>query len=346
MAGYPDAVTGEPRAVGDADVDRPLGEAAGLRSPQPQGAALPDSGEGAGGAPPPPAGPDGDEPGVGDGPARSGGSFLRELPVLIVIALLLALLIKAFLVQAFFIPSGSMEQTLQIGDRVLVNKLVYRFRDIQRGEIVVFDGRTSSFQPEVLLPEPGNPLERVVRGVQGVLGLGAAGERDFIKRVVGLPGDEVMCCDEQGRVSVNGESLDEPYLYEDDHRTFGPVLVPERRIFVLGDHRGASQDSRAYLANPDVGTVALDRVIGRAFVVVWPPPQAQVLERPDTFDTVPAAAAPALVPVGPASGAALAAAPLLLGAAGAVPARAGARRAVRAVLTAGAGRAAGRRSRP
>jgi signal peptidase I len=254
-----------------------------------------------------------------------GGSFWRELPVLVVLALLLAVLVKAFLFQAFYIPSGSMEQTLQIGDRVLVNKLVYRFRDIHRGEIVVFDGRESSFQPEVFVPEPANPVQGALRSVQGALGLGATGERDFIKRVIGLPGDVVECCDDSGRLSVNGAPLDESYLFEDDQRIFGPVTVPDGRLFLLGDHRGSSQDSRAYLNEPEAGSVDIDRVVGRAFVVVWPTGNARLLRQPDTFTE--AASAPGATP----AGLALAGAPVLLGAAGAVPVRAAGRRGLRAL---------------
>ncbi len=191
------------------------------------------------------------------------GSFLRELPVLLVIAFGLALLIKAFLIQAFFIPSGSMENTLQVKDRVLVNKLVYRFRDIHRGEIVVFNG-LDSFTPETTVAPPANAFDSGLRKFKNALGLGAPGEKDFIKRVIGVPGDIVACCDD-GRVTVNGTPLDEPYIFENDERQFGPEKVPEGKLFVMGDHRGASDDSRAK------GTVPADKVIGRAFVVIWPP---------------------------------------------------------------------------
>jgi signal peptidase I len=235
--------------------------------------------------------------------SKSKGSFFKELPFLIVLAFLLALLIKAFLVQAFYIPSGSMEQTLEIRDRVLVNKLVYDFRDIHRGEIVVFDGEGSFTEPEFELAEPSNGLQRVLRTLTGAIGLGAPTEKDFIKRVIGLPGDRVSCCT-NGRVTVQPAGSDrpvelvEPYVFEDNEQAFceagtgeqacppgAPgVLVPEGRIFVMGDHRGASSDSRAYLGNGDNGTVAIDQVIGRAFVVVWPLDRVDVLSVPDTFD--------------------------------------------------------------
>jgi signal peptidase I len=161
----------------------------------------------------------------------SGGSFFRELPFLVLIAFVLALLIKAFLVQAFYIPSGSMEQTLAVRDRVLVNKLVYRFRDVHRGEIVVFNG-LDSWTPETEIAPPGNGLQRVLRSISGAVGVGAPNEKDFIKRVIGIPGDRVACCT-NGHVTVQppGGSpveLDEPYLYQDDTR--GATRPSARRV--------------------------------------------------------------------------------------------------------------------
>jgi len=213
--------------------------------------------------------------------AKKHGSFLRELPVLLVIAFALALLIKAFLVQAFYIPSGSMENTLQIRDRVLVNKLVYRFRDIHRGEIVVFNG-LDSFTPETIVPPPSNALDSALRKLKNAVGLGAPGEKDFIKRVIGIPGDTVACCDE-GRVTVNATAIEEPYVFENDEREFGPEVVPEGKLFVMGDHRGASDDSRAK------GTVPADKVIGRAFVVIWPPKHFNGLKVPLELEGDPGA---------------------------------------------------------
>lgn len=262
--------------------------------------------------------------GRGSAGAAKKGSFFRELPFLIVLAFLLALLIKATLVQAFYIPSGSMEQTLEIRDRVLVNKLVYDFRDIHRGEIVVFDGEGSFTEREFQLAEPTNGVQRVLRRLTGAIGLGAPAEKDFIKRVIGLPGDRVACCT-NGHVTVQPAGADraveliEPYVYDDNQQVFceagtdaqacppgAPgVLVPAGRIFVLGDHRGASSDSRAYLSNADNGTVPIDQVIGRAFVVVWPLSHADVLSVPDTFDGGLAAA--------------LSATPYALGVLGALP---------------------------
>src|SRR5437899_3670876 len=180
--------------------------------------------------------------------ANKRGSFWPEFPVLIVLALLLAILIKTFLVQAFYIPSGSMENTLQVRDRVLVNKVVYHFRDIRRGEVVVFNG-LDSFSPEVTVAEPTNPVGKGLRWLAGLLGFAPPGERDFIKRVIGLPGDHVQCCDAQGRIMVNGVPLDEPYLYPGNAPStvsFG-FTVPDGRLWVMGYHRALSPHSRSHL---------------------------------------------------------------------------------------------------
>src|SRR5215475_1518592 len=147
--------------------------------------------------------------------ARKKGAFWRELPVLLLIALVLAVLIKTFLVQAFFIPSSSMEKTLHgcpgcSGDRVLVNKLTYRFRDPRPGEIVVFRG-PASWAPEVHIEGPSNILQRGIRAVGQVIGIAQPNEKDFIKRVIAVGGQTVQCCDSQGRVVVDGRPLDEPY---------------------------------------------------------------------------------------------------------------------------------------
>jgi signal peptidase I len=277
--------------------------------------------------------------GSGDGPAgpaaaasgpgkhAKGGSFFRELPFLVVIAFLLALLIKAFLIQAFYIPSGSMQQTLELRDRVLVNKLVYDFREIHRGEIVVFNG-LDSFTPETEIAEPTNGVQRVLRAVSSAVGVGAPGEKDFIKRVIGVPGDRVACCTD-GKVTVQPEGadrpivLDEPYVFEDDRMPFCSagtgetscptgaegVLVPEGRLWVMGDHRGSSSDSRAHIDNADQGTVPQDKVIGRAFVIVWPLDRARVLSVPETFNSA----------LGPVAAGVAVGTPYALGLVGALP---------------------------
>ncbi len=187
-------------------------------------------------------------------------SFLREVPVLVLIALVVAILIKTFLVQAFFIPSSSMEQTLVPGDRVLVNKLAYRFGDIHEGDVIVFKN-----------PDEGAiPHRSVIGGFihwfgEG-LGFSQPPNEDLIKRVIGLPGDTVQIKDHT--VFVNDKPLSEPYLTAAARASmnpYGPVTVPTGELFVLGDNRGDSADSRI------IGFIPEKNVVGRAFVIIWPP---------------------------------------------------------------------------
>lgn len=216
--------------------------------------------------------------------------FWVELPILVVLAFGVAFLVKTFLFQAFFIPSGSMENTLQIGDRVFVNKVVYDFHPPRRGDIVVFNG-VDSFTPEVVVAPVTNPIAKVLQGIGRVVGFAPPDERDFVKRVIGVGGDHVKCCDAQGRITVNGVALDESsYIYPGNSpsdMTFN-VTVPAGKLFVMGDHRAASADSRAHLGDPGGGFVPVNRVIGQAFVIVWPFSNATFLHRPATFDNVPA----------------------------------------------------------
>ena len=224
-------------------------------------------------------------------PAKKHGSFWRELPFLILIALVLALLIKTFLVQAFYIPSASMENTLQGGppdkhyDRVLVNKLVYRLRDVHRGEIIVFKGPKSwQDQPEFVSHTPSNPIARFFHDIGSAVGVAAPSSKDFIKRVIAVGGDHVVCCDSSGKITVNGVPLTEKYIYPGAKPSDTPfdVTVPKGRLWVMGDNRGGSADSRAHMQDHD-GTIPADDVIGRAFVVVWPPSDWKTLPVPHTF---------------------------------------------------------------
>ncbi len=187
-----------------------------------------------------------------------GGSFLRELPVLLLVAFVLAFLLRTFVVQVFYIPSGSMEPTLAVDDRMAVEKLTFRFREPRHGEIVVFEGDTTG-----LFEDDRGLGPRVVEGVGRFLGVVPMSARDFVKRVVGLPGDEILI--EQGQVFVNGEPLHEPYVVFEDPSDYGPVTVPEDALFFLGDNRPNSSDSRRSL-----GFVERDQVVGRAFVIIWP----------------------------------------------------------------------------
>jgi signal peptidase I len=196
-------------------------------------------------------------------PQRKGrkGSFLREIPILVVVALVIAILIKAFLVQAFYIPSGSMEPTLVPGDRVLVNKVVYRFGDVHRGDVIVFQN-----PDQTLLPKR-NWLGAALHWLGEGLGFEQPENEDLIKRVIGLPGDSVESRD--GQVYVNGRKLDEPYLAPGTTTSMSQTWhVPSGDLFVLGDNRGNSADSRFF------GFVPRTDVIGKAFVIIWPPSDA------------------------------------------------------------------------
>jgi signal peptidase I len=199
------------------------------------------------------------------------GSFWRELPMLLIVAIVVAVVVRAFVLQTFYIPSESMEKTLLINDRVLVNKLIYNFRSPHRGEVIVFEA-------------PANWRSGVA-------------DEDFIKRVIGTPGDHLVCCDDQQRITVNGYPLDEKYIYTSDDGVTDSaseqpfdIVVPKGRYWMMGDHRSHSSDSRErYVRDGDLtgATIPEDAIVGRAFVIFWPVGRATWLTVPNSFDKVP-----------------------------------------------------------
>jgi len=200
--------------------------------------------------------------------------FIRDLLVIFVVALLISFLIKTFLIRSFYIPSGSMEETLHVNDRILVNQLEPKLIPIDRGDVVVFKdpGGWLSAQPDI----PQNPLVASVDWLLSVVGLSAPDSNDhLIKRVIGLPGDHVVCCNALGQMSVNGVPLAEPYIKLPPGVTkvseidFDKI-VPPNSLWVMGDNRYNSQDSRYNGNTPGKGFVPIDNVVGRALVISWP----------------------------------------------------------------------------
>ena len=204
--------------------------------------------------------------------SKRAGSWLRELVILVVVAVVVAFGVRTFIAASFYIPSGSMEHTLDIHDRVLVYKLGYRFHDPNRGDIIVFKA------PHQWAEESGDG-------------------GDWIKRVIAVGGDKVAYDDAKGKITVNGQPINEPYIYTNAQGVPDPpseapfsVTVPKDRLWLMGDHRSNSSDSREhYLQSHNImlSTVSEDRVVGRAFATYWPVTRMNWLSPPSSFDKVP-----------------------------------------------------------
>lgn len=209
------------------------------------------------------------------GGRRGGWVFLRDVLVIILIAVVVSALVKTFLVRSFYIPSGSMEDTLQIDDRILVDELTPRWNGYQRGDIVVFQ------DPGGWLPPNASPAQSpFVEGIDWLLtlvGLSVSDSEDhLIKRVIGVPGDHVVCCNALGQITINGVPIDESAYVKLDPGQTAPnpvpfdVVVPDGSLWVLGDNRDHSKDSRFNQDQPGAGFVPMENVVGRAFVTTWP----------------------------------------------------------------------------
>ncbi|MBY6411129.1 signal peptidase I [Rhodococcus sp. BP-252] len=227
-------------------------------------------------------------------------SFWRELPILILVALVLSFLLQTFIARVYLIPSESMEPTLHgcpgcTGDRIVVEKIGYRFGDPKPGDVIVFRG-PDSWNGEYVSTRSSNPVVRGAQEVGSLIGIVAPDENDLVKRVIATGGQTVECCDDQGRVLVDGKPLDEPYIQMDfpftpgvltcdteikSGRCFSAVTVPEGNLWVMGDNRSNSADSRFHVSDELKGTVPVDNVIGRAFVIALPPSRWGTLDSPD-----------------------------------------------------------------
>ena len=216
-------------------------------------------------------------------PARAGSRgwrALREFVIVIVIALAVSAFVRAFVAQAFYVPSASMERTLLVNDRIIASRITTTISGVQRGEIVVFK------DPSTWLPEPPPPPEGwrgwLQQGLTFIGVLPSDSGKDLVKRVIGVGGDRVACCDAEGRIVVNGVPLIEDYIVGPTDQVLFDITVPEDSLFVLGDNRGDSRDSRFHL-DDNGGAVPVDSVVGRVFLVMWPPGRISVPTIPGIF---------------------------------------------------------------
>nr|WP_296772503.1 signal peptidase I [Rhodococcus sp. (in: high G+C Gram-positive bacteria)] len=231
---------------------------------------------------------------------RTRRSLVRELAVLVVIALLASFLVQTFAGRVYLIPSESMEPTLHgcdgcTGDRIVVDKIGYRFTDPRAGDVVVFRAPTSSWNVGYTSPRSANTVVRTLENAGALIGVVAPDENNLVKRIVATGSQTVRCCDAEGRVQVDGRSLDEPYITMDfpfeaesldcttvppSSRCFGPVTVPDGNVFVMGDNRNHSADSRAHAGDEYTGTVPIDDLVGKARLIVLPPSRWGTIDSP------------------------------------------------------------------
>lgn len=222
--------------------------------------------------------------------------FLRDVLIIVVVAVLVSFLVKTFLIRSFYIPSSSMEQTLVENDRILVNELVPGVVPISRGDVVVFRDPGGWLSPSI--EPPVSPLQAAIDSALSLVGLTAPDSNDhLIKRVIGLPGDHVTCCTPLGQAEINGNPIDEPYVKLPEgvqavSATPFDVVVPQGSLWVMGDNRYNSADSRYNTDKPGGGFVPISNVVGRAVLVTWPVQQwAWLDDYPSVFRGVETASA-------------------------------------------------------